>query len=163
MAATPMDRDDDTGYGYPEYTDAGYDPGYRGRGSPTGRWTPPDDTGTGYGYPAYDEGRFAADAGGYPDDDDYPAEDDEYPEYREPSAGRRDRDDDHRHPDRRDWYEDVDEQQDWPEDDEDDFVPGLGTAPGTRTRDVPMTAAAPGVTGAPAARARAGRAAAGHA
>jgi UPF0755 protein len=125
----PGDHDDDTGYGYPADTDAGYDPGYREPDYPTDGGGLAD-TGTGYGLPAYDDGRFAADAGGYPEDDDYPAEDDEYPEYREPAAGHRDRDDDHGHPDRRDWYEDVDEQQDWPEDDEDDFLPGLGA--GTR-------------------------------
>jgi UPF0755 protein len=126
------ERDDDTGYGYHEYTDARYDPGDRGGDYPTGGGGL-DDTGTGYGYPAYDEGRFAADGGGYADDDDYPAEDDEYPEYHEPSAGRSDRDDGHGHPDRRDWYEDVDEQQDWPEEDEDDFLPGLRA--GTRPED----------------------------
>ena len=136
------DRDDDTGYGYagagydPDgYPETGYRPGYDDTGTVypvTGDVLPVapgsfDDTGMGYADPVYGDGRFPADAGGYPDDGGYPATDDgQYLEYGEPTGGdHRDRDGDHGYGDREGWY--GDEQPGWAQDDNSGFLPGMST------------------------------------
>ncbi len=180
------DRDDDTGYGY-GYAGAGYDPdgypetGYRPGYDDTGTVYPVtgdvlpvapgsfDDTGMGYADPVYGDGRFPADAGGYPDDGGYPATDDgQYLEYGELTGGdHRDRDGDHGYGDREGWY--GDEQPGWAQDDDSGFLPGMSTD-GPGGDDGRAGARAPGRGRRPASagrngsgRARSGPAATGQA
>jgi UPF0755 protein len=115
----------DTGFIDTGFTDTGFtDTGFTDTGFTDTGFT---DTGTGYVVPGGPRDGFTAGAGGYLDDGDYPAGDDEYLAYGEHAAGRHDRDDDHGFPDRGGWYGEVDEQQGWAEDDDEHLLPGLST------------------------------------
>jgi peptidoglycan lytic transglycosylase G len=134
---------EDAGYGYAEYAGTEYDQGsypeadYRagyetGPGLPVAGGDFPANTGgfagPGYAPPPHGADPFTPDAGRYPGAGDYPAEDDdEYLEYGEHTAGPHDPARDHGYPDRGGWYGNVDEQQGWPGDAEDGFLPGMST------------------------------------
>ena len=136
---------EDTGYGYAGYPGTEYDQGsypeadYRagyetGPGLPVAGGDFPANTGglrrpgPGYARPPHSADPFTPDADRYPGAGDYPAEDDdEYLEYGEHTAGPHDPARDHGYPDRGGWYGNVDEQQGWPGDAEDGFLPGMST------------------------------------
>ena len=134
---------EDTGYWYAEYAGTEYDQGsypeadYRagyetGPGLPVAGGDFPANTGgfagPGYAPPPHSADPFTPDADRYPGAGDYPAEDDdEYLEYGEHTAGPHDPARDHGYPDRGGWYGNVDEQQGWPGDAEDGFLPGMST------------------------------------